>query len=310
MQENIPLAPHTVYRIGGPGRFFVEARETEDIIRALSYAHEKERPYFILGAGSNILVADKGFDGVVIKMNRGSVMRRGAELEIGAGVMMAQAVRAAGEAGLAGFEWGIGVPGTIGGSVRGNAGCFGREMKDVIFSVDVLNAKDGYARRLMRSECFFGYRESIFKKHSEWIILSAILRLKEGDPVHIQDAVRGFVRERIKKQDIGSKSCGCIFKNVLWTRKDIDKNFLMRAYPGLERFTDSPSIAASYLIDNSYLKGRRVGKIYISPRHANFFINEGNGRAEEVVILAGIVKDTVRRKFGILLEEEIQYVGF
>ena len=84
----------------------------------------------------------------------------------------------------------------------------------------------------------------------------------------------------------------------------------MRAYPGLEHFTDSPSIAASYLIDNSYLKGRRVGKIYISPRHANFFINEGNGRAEEVVILAGIVKDTVRRKFGILLEEEIQYVGF
>jgi len=194
--------------------------------------------------------------------------------------------------------------------VRGNAGCFEGEMKDVIESVEVFDSLAAERFVLNAEHCEFGYRDSIFKRHPEWIILSAALHLKEGDPEAIREQIAHFAKERTLKQDIGTKSCGCIFKNIPWTRHDIQKKEVSNHLPELKKFKERPGIPASFLIDAADLKGRRAGSIVISPKHANFFINEGGGRAEDVRALVKIAKDAVQEKFGLALEEEIQYVGF
>lgn len=311
IKENIPLAPFTIYKIGGEARFFAEATTIDEIKEVLEFAKRHRVPFFVLGAGSNILVSDKGYDGVVIHMIKGGVTVNGKEVIATADMMMAHAVVKSAQAGLAGFEWGIGIPGTIGGSVRGNAGCFGGEMKDVVESVEVIQAVNGEWQtvQLDKNECEFVYRDSVFKRHPDWIIFSATLRLEEGNISKIQEDIRRISAERTVKQDIGTKSCGCIFKNVLWTRSDIDRGGLLRRFPEFKQFADQPNIPASFLIDHVGLKGKCQGKICISPKHANFFINEGGATAKEVLAAIAMAKEAVKNSYGILLEEEIQHIG-
>lgn len=336
VQENVILAPHTIYKIGGRARYYVEVAGQMELQAALEFVVQNglallapalnlrsenqvhnvsanfSEGFFVLGAGSNVLVSDKGYEGVVIRLTGGEAKIDGEKLMVDAGVMAAQAVLKSETGGLTGFEWGIGVPGTIGGSIRGNAGCFGYEMKDVVESTDIMQMANGKWQMvtLRNSQCEFGYRDSVFKRHLDWIILSATLRLNKGDPEKIRKKIKQLIAERIEKQDIGTKSCGCIFKNVAWSRKDIVKARLLERFPEFGQFKDQPGIPAAFLIDLAGLKGRRVGKVSISPKHANFFINAGGATAEEVVMLIAIAKDLVRRKFGVLLEEEIQYIGF
>lgn len=350
IKEGVPLAPYTIYKIGGPARFFVEVRSVDRLEEAVRFAEERRVLFFVLGAGSNVLIADRGFDGLIIQMRGGEVLIEGDRLIADAGVMMARAVMEAARAGLGGFEWGIGIPGTIGGAVRGNAGCFGGEMKDVVERVRILQAPSSKPRNttsaaakngsnevaevdpvesprrgelygvdirgkfqvleLTNRDCQFNYRDSIFKRHPEWVVLSATLKLKKGDPTAIQEHVKRITAERAQKQDIGTKSCGCIFKNVSWSRRDIRKGDLLNRFSEFDRFGDEPALPASLLIDRVGLKGRRVGKAVISPKHANYFLNEGGATAEEVITLITAAKDAVMRKYGIALEEEIQYVGF
>jgi UDP-N-acetylmuramate dehydrogenase len=259
--------------------------------------------------------------------------------------MMARAVTEAARAGLAGFEWGIGVPGTLGGSVRGNAGCFGGEMRQVVEKIQLLEFPislpsadlpqgDNFSasgrspagrqfpnniqipnskfqiREISKDDCQFNYRDSIFKRHPEWIILSATLKLFKGNPQEIQDTIRRITTERVKKQDIGTKTCGCIFKNVSWERSDIKKTDLLRRFQEFEQFKEGIGIPASFLIDKAGLKGARTAHCSISDRHANFFVNEGGATADEVRDLIQIAKEKVCDTFGIQLEEEIQYIGF
>ncbi len=314
VKKNVQLSTCTIYRIGGPARFFVDAKNSEELKEALGFAAKNNLKFLILGAGSNVLISDKGFDGLVIKMNLRGIHSAGSgRLTVESGVSMAQAVLAAAKAGLTGFEWAIGVPGTIGGSIRGNAGCFGGEMKDVVGSVTILKAEN--LRRsdlqiLNNSECKFSYRDSIFKKHPEWVIISVTLKLQKGDSKKIQDKIKKVSTERSQKQDIGTKSCGCIFKNVSWSKSDINKEGLLQRSPELEQFKDKQNIPASFLIDSAGLKGKCIGKICISSKHANFFVNEGGATAKEVAATIKLAKDAVKNKYGILLEEEIQYVGF
>jgi len=307
--ENIPLAPYTIYKIGGPARFFAEIKNLDELEKTLEFASQKQMPFFILGAGSNILISDRGFAGLVVRITGGDLKIDSLRLVVDAGVSMPRLAAETAKAGLTGFEWAIGIPGTVGGSVRGNAGCFGGEMKDAIETVAFFD-DEAAIQQYNNSACKFGYRDSIFKKHPQWVILRATLRLKKGNSEEIQNRIKNITLHRSQKQDIGVKSCGCIFKNVPWDRKDIDKEALLRDFPDLERFYKQQNIPASYLIDWSYLKGRRVGRVFVSPKHANYFVNEGGATAEEVIMLISLVKDAVKRKFGIILEEEIQYVGF
>lgn len=310
VKKNEPLAPSTIYKIGGPARFFVETHNASEIEEAVRYAAEKHTPFFIMGAGSNTLVSDRGFDGAVIHMTGGAVAIEGERMTVDAGVMMARAAAESARAGLAGFAWAIGVPGSIGGSVRGNSGCFGCEMKDVVESVMIYDSQKAARRELRMAECEFAYRDSLFKRHPGWIILAATFKLKQGDAAAIQEEIRRTSAERAMKQDIGAKSCGCIFKNPSWEHIRETKEALIARFPELERFADQDVIPAAFLIDRAGLKGKQMGRIMISRKHANFFINEGGGTADEVVMLISLVKDAVCRMYGIALQEEIQYLGF
>ena len=311
IRENVVLAPFAVYSIGGPARYFVEARAGEEIREAVAFGRDKGVPFFILGAGSNILVSDKGFPGIVIHVGGGEIGVRGETIRAEAGVKMAALVAAASKASLTGFEWGIGIPGSVGGSVRGNAGCFGGEVGDVVSRVDVLDTSDREVpvREFSSRDCEFGYRHSIFKAHPEWIILSVTFSLAGGDADMIRERIISITRARTEKQDIGTKSCGCIFKNVSWDAAG-GKESLLGRFPEYLEIADLPNIPAAFLIDRAGLKGERAGNAVISPKHANFFINEGGASARDVRDLIRRAQDGVRRVYGIELYPEIQYVGF
>lgn len=310
IKEHISLAPYTVYKIGGPARYFGEAASAADILQGLDYAKAHGVPVLILGAGSNVLISDRGFSGLVIHIVNGDIKVQGSEVVADAGVSMARLVAIVAARGLTGIEWAIGIPGTVGGSVRGNAGCFGGEMKDVVDTVRVYDQSRGQEFILPADHAEFQYRDSVFKRHPEWIIISAAFALLSGDPARSQELIREYALKRSNTQAIGSKSAGCIFKNVSWGRKDIDKTKLLARFPDFQQFAAASTLPAAYLIDRAGLKGRRIGDIEISEKHANYFVNYGSGTAEEVVMLVAVAKEYVHRLFGISLEEEIQYVGF
>ena len=310
IKENVSLKPHTVFKIGGPAHFFVEVKSSQELKEAFGFAKEKAVPFFIAGAGSNVLISDKGFGGLYTKNTANNISIEGEEMHCESGAMMPYAAAKAADAGLSGFEWGIGIPGTVGGSVRGNSGCFGGEMKDALRSAEVFDANDGTVKTFSNADCKFGYRDSVFKKMPHLIVTSAVFLLKKGDADEIRGRMREFVEKRTASQDIGEKSAGCIFKNVPWTRRDINKDKLLKRFPVFKKSESEPGVSAGFLIDEAGLKGKRIGSAMISRKHANFFINTGEALAEDVVMLIALAKEHVHRKFGILLEEEIQYVGF
>ena len=308
IQENISLKPHTVFKIGGSARFFVEVKSVQELKEALGFAKEKAAPFFVAGAGSNILVSDKGFEGLYIKNIANDIFIEGEEMRCESGAMMPYAASYAADAGLSGFEWGIGIPGTVGGSVRGNAGCFGGEIKAVVKLVEVFDTDTATSHKLQVTSCDFGYRDSIFKKMPHLIVISAVFLLKKGGVDEIRGRMREIVEKRRDSQDIGEKCAGCIFKNVPWTRRDINKDELLKRFHVFKKFESESGISSGFLIDEAGLKGQRMGGAMISSKHANFFINTGDARAEDMIMLIALAKEYVHRKFGILLEEEIRYV--
>ena len=312
LENDIALAPYTYYKIGGPARYFKHAKTNSDIIETSAWSKTEGIPLLILGAGSNILVADQGFPGLALRIELQSSTIDGERVLADAGMPLAQLVAKTASAGLSGFEWGVGIPGSVGGSVRGNAGCFGGEMKDIIRQVLVYDPENGRERWLKIDECAFGYRASIFKRYPALVILVAEFHLPRGDANHSQELIRQYAAKRAESQAIGSQSAGCIFKNIAWDHPGVVKRrpVLLEKYPELRQFESAPNIPASFLIDQACLKGTRIGKVEISPKHANYFINLGGATASEVVTLIGIAKERVRQKFNLLLEEEIQYVGF
>lgn len=310
VREQEPLAAHTVFHIGGPARFFAEARSREDLLSALTAARRLGLPWLVLGAGSNVLVADRGFHGLVVRPVGGALEVRGSEVYADAALAMARLAAETIRAGLAGLEWAVGVPGTVGGSVRGNAGCFGSEVKDALKAVSVFNVASGEGEEWSAEACEFGYRDSTFKRRTGLVILGATWALQPGSPERGAELVRRFSEERLRTQDIGSPSAGCIFKNVPWARRDVDRERLLGRFPELAAFADRPAIPSGFLIDQAGLKGRAIGEARISERHANFILNAGGATAEAVLMLIGIAKEYVHRRYGLLLEEEIQYVGF
>jgi len=312
IKKNVTLAPYTIYKIGGPAEFFIEVKNAQELQEALVFSIDKKISFFVMGAGSNMLISDRGLKGLAIRIAGGEIKVEEEKMRIDAGVMMARAVLAAAKAGLSGFEWGIGVPGSVGGSIRGNAGCFGGEMAQIVTSVRVFEIQNHKIRifELNNEKCEFGYRDSIFKKNSGWIITSVTLKLQKGNKTETGEKIKEITLQRTQKQDIGSKTCGCVFKNILWDEVGKSKEEVIKNYPELTLFADRPNISASFLIDKAGLKGERMGNIFVSPRHANFLVNEGKGKAEEVRALIEKIKQRVENKYGLVLEEEIQYIGF
>lgn len=321
IQEHISLAPYTYFKVGGQARYFVEAKTEKEVLEVVQWARDKHIPVVLLGAGSNVLVSDRGIDGLVIRPLLTEIVFRNDTMYVGAGVSMAKAATAALEHNISGFEWAVGIPGTIGGSVYGNAGCFGGEMKDAIECVRVLELKteEDKIYEIENATCGFGYRESIFKKNKNMIILGATFKLKRISDEEKKEKrawVQRMMQERVAEQAIGEHTAGSTFKGIMLNEKTIamlrfhDSRFQKPKESCWIFENRAGRMSAGFLIERAGLKKKNVGGVSVSEKHANFFINDGTATAENIIILIDIVKEYVHRKFGIFLEEEIQYLGY
>ena len=302
-RENEPLAKHLNFKIGGPAKWFCEVKTVDELQKAI--AAIGETPYVVLGGGSNMLASDQGFDGVVFKLALRETKIEVNTVTADAGVISAALARQTAAAGLAGFTWAISLPGTIGGAVRGNAGCFGGEMKYTVKSVDVL--RDGQVVTLTNEEMEFGYRESRVK-HSSDIVLRAHLELTPGDPEQLKEELNKTVESRKASQPLYAGSAGCMFKNYeIKDEADIER---LRDKLIPEEMLEARRVSAGWLIDHADLKGEKIGNAQVSNEHANFVVNLGGATADEVVQLISVVKMKIRERFGIQLQEEVQLIGF
>jgi len=313
IKKNIPLSQHTTFKIGGRAKYFFEAKINKEIIEAIAFAKENKVPFSVIGGGSNLLVSDNGYKGLVIKIKNSEVKIQdsGTEAEIlcGAGLPLAKLVQISLEKSLTDFEWAAGIPGTIGGAVYGNAGAFGKSIADEVKVVEVLEMR-GQKNKIKNFEnkgCSFGYRESIFKKRKNLIILSSLFRLKKGSKEKIKKQINKNLKYKKETQPLEFPSAGSIFKNF---QGEINNQKLINEFPELQNFNEKRLISAAYLIEKCGLKGKRIGNVKISEKHANFIVNLGQGRASDVKKLINLAKRKIKEKFGIKLQEEIQYLGF
>jgi UDP-N-acetylmuramate dehydrogenase len=313
-----PMSKHTNFRIGGAARLYLVANDADALIRAVQAADVLKVPWYVFGGGSNLLVSDDGFEGLVIQSALRQLDVDGDRIRVGSGVITALVARKAADAGLAGFEWAIGVPGTIGGALYGNAGCYGGEMKDVVETVDAYRvatppeapgAKGGDGKRVTYSgsECSFAYRESRFKKERH-ILFGCTLRLSAGDTAASKKRMQEIVETRKEKQPLEFSSAGCAFKNVAVSPAQIVDLQSHTQVP--DAMIQSGIISAGWAVERSGASDFSVGGVAVSSKHGNFIINTGGGTAQDVIILLSRVKTTVRDTLGLMLENEVQLLGF
>ncbi len=306
IREHEPLAPYTSFHIGGPARFFTEAKSERELVRAVRFARRHTIPFRVIGGGTNVLVADAGFSGLIIRTAYHEIVPRGQYIHVAAGTPMGTLIAYSEQAKLAGLAWAAGLPGTLGGAIYGNAGCFGGETKDVIRTVRVLDSH-GRVRLIPARQAGFGYRTSRFKSGGG-IILSAELALVPARAVG--HSAREVLRSRMSGQPSGIRTEGCMFKNIEALAQPLQIARAYRLYPELRAHMKDTRLPAGYLIEHAGLKGYRMGNVGVSDLHANFLVNHGGGSAEEMRILASIIKQRVRNRYGLFLDEEVQMVGF
>lgn len=306
IQKNISLSKYTTFRIGGPARFFVEISTEDELKEALDYAKNNKLNFFILGGGSNLLVSDKGFDGLVIKMKLNDFKIVSTNVEAGSGVALAKLVNSSIAEGLTGMEWAAGIPGTIGGAVRGNAGAFGKAIEDVVDSVKILDTINLQITTYSKNDCCFGYRSSIFKQNKNLVILSAVFKLQKGEREKSQQEVKEIIMKRISGQPQGMGSAGSFFMNPIVTDEKLRADF----EKDTGKKCKDDKLPAGWLIDQMDLRGKKIGGAMVSHEHSNYIVNTGNATAEDVIMLVSIIKQQVRNKFGVQLMEEVQYLGF
>lgn len=257
IQKNISLARQTTFRIGGPAKYFFIAKAKEDILKAVNFAKKEKLPYFILGGGSNLLVNDKGFNGLIIKIQNTKYKIRNTRITADAGTKLSKLVKYSVDSGLTGLEWAVGIPGTVGGAVKVKTSAFKQDISQLVENVEKI---DG-------------------------IILSVGLKLKKGNKKRGKELIKKYIKERKKSQPLEYASAGCIFKNS-------DKYF------------------AGQLIDRAGLKGKQIGQVMVSEKHANFIVNLGGAKSKDVVKLIKLIKKQVKEKFNLELKEEIQYLDY
>lgn len=283
LRRDVPLAPITTLRVGGPADRLAQARTRDELIATLDTAREAGVPWLVLGNGSNVVVADAGVRGLVIRNRARGVEVDGATLSADAGAPMALLVKRATAAGLTGLEWGIAVPGTLGGAVWANAGAHGGEIRERVGEVGAWDPDTGDQRRLSNAACQFAYRESRFK-HERLVVLDATLQLAPDGSRQVAARVAEFQAQRLATQPLAEQNAGSVFRNP-------------------------PGDFAGRLIEAAGLKGAREGSASVSERHANFIVTQRAGRAADVRLLAERVRSTVLEATGVTLTFEIEFVG-
>ena len=278
-----PMAAHTTMRVGGPADLFVTVRNVFELRGVARYARAHAVPMFLLGRGSDLVVSDAGIRGLVVLVRAENTRVDGERYSADAGVPMARVATELQLAGLTGLEYGLAIPGSVGGAVWANAGAHGGETAAVLESATVLLA-DGTEVVLPVADLGFAYRHSRFKDNPDEIVLAAVFRLRADEPASIAARLTDIRRWRREHQPLGQPSAGSVFRNP-------------------------PEDSAGRLIDSLGLKGRRVGGAVVSPKHANFIVNDGHGTASDVRRLADAVRAEVRAQTGVDLQPEIEFAG-
>lgn len=283
VSEDKPLAPFTTFRIGGNAKIFVEPVSVDDIITIQKFVNDHNLPFFILGNGSNVLISDDGWQGVVMNLEKGfaSLSYDNGIIYVGAGVKMAIFVDYCIKNRRRGVEMLAGIPATIGGAVWMNAGCYGGETSDTITKVELV--RNGKHIWLPKEECDFRYRHSGFGKDD--IVIGAKFKMDEGDSTELREIKLKHLKHRNEVQPVNMPNCGSVFKNP------------------------KPRFSAE-LIESVGLKGTKIGNAEISTKHANFITNLGGASAHDVIALMNLERKTVFERTGILLEPEVQLIGF
>ncbi len=292
--RNVPLAPLTTFRIGGPADWLVDVHGQDEIRAALAAADAAAVPVVVLGGGSNLLVADAGIRGLVLRLRGGQVVQIAPDrIRADAGVTINGLVRWTLVAGQAGLEAWAGTPGTVGGAIHGNAHFRGRPISDLVAAATVVT-RSGKVQELAAAEMEFGYDYSRLQRTGE-VLVSADFVVRPGDTAALRAIARESLAFRKRTQPLASPSAGCIFQNP---------------DPARDRVPDGIPWSAGALVDRAGLKGTAVGRARVSTTHGNFIVNEGGASAADVRSLVEICKSGVREAFGVELREEIVYAGF
>jgi UDP-N-acetylmuramate dehydrogenase len=297
-----PLALYTRFGIGGPADVYAETASAEAFIAALAEVRASGLPAVVIGGGTNLIVSDRGFRGIVLRYRGDRLLAANQRIVAEAGAALQGLVDFANERGLKGLETLAGIPGSVGAAVYGNAGAYGHSISERVVSVRFY---DGSAVRVFSNEgCQFQYRESVFKRQKDWIIFSTELRLEADDPVKLRQASSDILAVRNQKFPVTMKCAGSIFKNLLWAELP----------PGVaaevpEAAVREGKVPAAWFLEQVGAKGMRRGDIRVADYHANLIYNAGAGTAADLCALIQDLKDRVRARFGLELEEEVQYVG-
>lgn len=281
---NEPMNRHTTFRIGGPADYFLLPSSSEEVKGILEICKEESLQYFILGNGSNLLVSDEGYRGVIIQLyrNYGGLTVEGTEIRAGAGVLLSQIAATARNESLTGFEFAGGIPGTLGGAVVMNAGAYGGELKDVLKEAVVMD-REGNIFTVPVEKLAMGYRTSLVKT-AGYLVLEAVIFLKKGSQEEIRDTMKDLADRRISKQPLEYPSAGSTFKRP-------------------------EGYFAGKLIMDAGLRGYQVGDAQVSEKHCGFVINKGNATAADVLTLIDNVREKVQEQFGVTLEPEVKFLG-
>ncbi len=301
IQENAPLARYTRFAVGGPARVLADASTETALTDALREIRESGEPHTVMGGGTNLVAADEGYAGVVLRYTNSAIEFAGDTVRVAAGAILQDLVDAAIAHSLRGLETMTGIPGWVGGAVYGNAGAYGHSIHERVNSVRYLEGE--CVHEIANAACEFAYRESIFKRRKDWIVLSATLQLEHADANELRAAAAGILKIRNEKYPPTMRCAGSIFKNLLWA--ELPEAVRARVPAAVVREGKVPS---AYFLEQAGAKGLVRGGVRVADYHANLIYNEGGGTARQVRELIAELQRRVHERFGLDLEEEVQYV--
>lgn len=311
VQENIALKNFSTFKIGGPARYFFGAKTAEDMVAALEAANAANVPVFVLGGGSNVLIADRGFAGLVIHDENVGFHVDGCLAHCGSGLSTMDVLTLAAVLNLGGMEFMAGIPGTVGAAVRGNAGAWGQAFGELVKDVELY--REGRREHVASQDLRFSYRSSLLRQ-KPWVVLGAIVELTPRERTTIDAETAKIVADRQARLP-SDPSIGSIFKNIELNSTLVDVPRLLRALDcppdEYREKTKHGKLPVGLLAERLHMRGRRIGGAQISHKHGNIIINpQGQATAADVVQLISLLKTKIRDQLGIQLEEEIQYIGF
>jgi UDP-N-acetylmuramate dehydrogenase len=297
------LKDYTRFGIGGPAALYAETPGAASFIEALKIIRSSSFPYVVIGGGTNLIVSDAGFNGIVLRFTARSLSHEGTSVYADAGADLQELVDYTVAHGLQGVETMTAIPGSVGAAVYGNAGAYGHSIMESVYSVRFFDGES--IRTFNNAQCEFHYRESVFKRHKDWLIFSTELRMKLAEAANLRQTADDILKIRNEKYPPTMKCAGSIFKNLI----------LAELPPGVQdavpaRVVREGKVPSAYFLEQVGAKGMKNGDIHVADYHANLIYNVGHGTARELTEVIDLLKSRVHERFGLELEEEVQYVGF